>query len=272
MTTLAEHIIVAGAENRPLMLEKSMYDAWASRIRLFIKGKKNGKMMLDSIDNGPLVYSTIEEMGKLKLRNTLNSLKHNNFKMIVMFKQQYHSSRSSTRCVCTCKPSRGIAKTSRGNYAASQAKVMKCYNYLGEGHMEKQCTLPKRLKNFAWFKEKLMLAEAQEASQILDEEQLAFIADTGIAKVQDTNSSTPNDLLVLSLVEQMTDHVANLDKENQTYKMVNESLTVDLERYKEYVAIFEQRQNVDLNKREKLIDSLIDDLIRNRNAKFTALQ
>ncbi|GJZ73948.1 integrase, catalytic region, zinc finger, CCHC-type containing protein [Tanacetum coccineum] len=28
MTTLAEHIIVAGAENRPPMLEKSMYDSW----------------------------------------------------------------------------------------------------------------------------------------------------------------------------------------------------------------------------------------------------
>ncbi|GJV28505.1 retrovirus-related pol polyprotein from transposon TNT 1-94 [Tanacetum coccineum] len=61
MTTLAEHIIVAGAENRPPMLEKSMYDSWTSLIRLFIKGKKNGRMMLDSIDNGPLVYLTVEE-------------------------------------------------------------------------------------------------------------------------------------------------------------------------------------------------------------------
>ncbi|GJZ71528.1 hypothetical protein Tco_0635379 [Tanacetum coccineum] len=61
MTTLAEHIIVAGAKNRPLMLEKSMYDSWASRICLFIKGKKNDRMMLDSIDNGPLVYPTVEE-------------------------------------------------------------------------------------------------------------------------------------------------------------------------------------------------------------------
>ncbi|GJS09086.1 hypothetical protein Tco_0365882 [Tanacetum coccineum] len=51
MTTLAEHIIVAGAENRPPMLEKSMYDSWASCIRLFIKGKKHGRMMLDSIDD-----------------------------------------------------------------------------------------------------------------------------------------------------------------------------------------------------------------------------
>ncbi|GKD57085.1 hypothetical protein Tco_1290472 [Tanacetum coccineum] len=51
MTTLAEYIIVAGAENRPPMLEKSMYDSWSSRIHLFIKGKKHGRMMLDSIDN-----------------------------------------------------------------------------------------------------------------------------------------------------------------------------------------------------------------------------
>ncbi|GJX37952.1 hypothetical protein Tco_0251255 [Tanacetum coccineum] len=36
-----------------------MYDSWVSRIRLFIKGKKNGRMMLDSIDEGPLVYPMI---------------------------------------------------------------------------------------------------------------------------------------------------------------------------------------------------------------------
>ncbi|GKF30466.1 hypothetical protein Tco_0100264 [Tanacetum coccineum] len=134
--------------------------------------------------------------------------------------------------------------------------------------MMKQCTQPKRLRSSAWFKEKLMLAKAQEVGQILDEDQLAFIADPGIAKDvqemsyfeqthivdfpdnEDTNSSAPNDLLVLSLVEQMTNHVANLDKENQTNKMVNESLTFELERYKERLAISKQRQNVDLNKRE----------------------
>ncbi|GJS48699.1 hypothetical protein Tco_0598820 [Tanacetum coccineum] len=66
MTTLAEHIIVAGAENHPPMLEKSMYDSWASCIRLFIKGKKHGRMMLDSIDNGPLVYPAVEENGQTR--------------------------------------------------------------------------------------------------------------------------------------------------------------------------------------------------------------
>ncbi|GJZ08624.1 hypothetical protein Tco_0542907 [Tanacetum coccineum] len=68
MTTLAEHIIVAGAENHPPMLEKSMYDLWASRIRLFIKGKKHGRMMLDSINNGPRVYPTVEENGHTRAK------------------------------------------------------------------------------------------------------------------------------------------------------------------------------------------------------------
>nr|GEY40858.1 hypothetical protein [Tanacetum cinerariifolium] len=50
------------------MLKKSMYHSWASRIRLFIKGKKHGRMMLDSIDNGPLVYPTVEENGQTRLK------------------------------------------------------------------------------------------------------------------------------------------------------------------------------------------------------------
>nr|GFB16407.1 hypothetical protein [Tanacetum cinerariifolium] len=43
-----------------------------------------------------------------------------------------------------------------------------------------QDSKPKRPKNVAWYKEKEMLAEAQEAGQILDEEQLVFLADPGI--------------------------------------------------------------------------------------------
>ncbi|GJS34715.1 hypothetical protein Tco_0533097 [Tanacetum coccineum] len=39
-------------------------------------------------------------------------------------------------------------------------------------------------RNAAWYKEKAMLAKAQEAGQILDEEQLAFLADPGIPASQ----------------------------------------------------------------------------------------
>ncbi|GKG02274.1 integrase, catalytic region, zinc finger, CCHC-type containing protein, partial [Tanacetum coccineum] len=75
----------------------------------------------------------------------------------------------------------GSATSSRGNTPSGQARVVKCYNYQGEGHMARQCTQPKRPRNAAWYKEKAMLAEAQEA---LDEDQLAFLADPGILASQ----------------------------------------------------------------------------------------
>ncbi|GKD34424.1 integrase, catalytic region, zinc finger, CCHC-type containing protein [Tanacetum coccineum] len=65
-----------------------------------------------------------------------------------------------------------------------QERVVECYNCQGEGYMARQCTQPKRPKNTAWYKEKAMLVEAQEAGQILDEEQLAFLADPGISADQ----------------------------------------------------------------------------------------
>ncbi|GJZ93005.1 integrase, catalytic region, zinc finger, CCHC-type containing protein [Tanacetum coccineum] len=68
------------------------------------------------------------------------------------------------------------ATSSGGNNASRQARVVKCYNCQGEGHMARQCTQPKRSRNATWYKEK---AIAQEAGQILDEEQLAFLADPG---------------------------------------------------------------------------------------------
>ncbi|GJW51552.1 retrovirus-related pol polyprotein from transposon TNT 1-94 [Tanacetum coccineum] len=71
-------------------------------------------------------------------------------------------------------------------------RVVKCYNYQGEGHMARQCTQPKQPKNAAWYKDKAMLAEAQEAGKILDEKQLAFLADLGVPDGQAVQTIIPN--------------------------------------------------------------------------------
>ncbi|GJV70874.1 ribonuclease H-like domain-containing protein [Tanacetum coccineum] len=60
-----------------------------------------------------------------------------------------------------------------------QARVVICYNYQEEGHFARQCTKPKRPKNSAWFKEKMLLTEALESGAYLDPEQFAFLADNG---------------------------------------------------------------------------------------------
>ncbi|GKC65775.1 hypothetical protein Tco_1098373 [Tanacetum coccineum] len=54
---------------------------------------------------------------------------------------------------------------------------LQCNKFRGD---KGKIILPKRPRNAAWYKEKAMLAKAQEAGQILDEEQLAFLADPGI--------------------------------------------------------------------------------------------
>ncbi|GJS00317.1 integrase, catalytic region, zinc finger, CCHC-type containing protein [Tanacetum coccineum] len=84
------------------------------------------------------------------------------------------------------------ATSFEGNNASGQAKVVKCYSCQGEGHMARQCTQPKQPRNVAWYKEKAMLAEAQKAGQILDEEQLAFLVDPGVPDGQAVQTIIPN--------------------------------------------------------------------------------
>ncbi|GKB05057.1 retrovirus-related pol polyprotein from transposon TNT 1-94 [Tanacetum coccineum] len=81
---------------------------------------------------------------------------------------------------------------SRGNNASGHERVVKCYNCQGEGHMARQCTQPKRPRNATWYKDKAMLAEAQEARQILDEEQLAFLADPETKNLDTYDSNCDN--------------------------------------------------------------------------------
>ncbi|GJS10805.1 hypothetical protein Tco_0367601 [Tanacetum coccineum] len=54
--------------------------------------------------------------------------------------------------------------------------------------MSKQCTKPKRKRDDSWFKDKVLLIQAQANDQILHEEELAFLADPGIVEGQATQT------------------------------------------------------------------------------------
>ncbi|GJT89764.1 putative ribonuclease H-like domain-containing protein [Tanacetum coccineum] len=240
---------------------------------------------------------------------------------------------------------RGIALGSRGN-TSGQAKVVKCYNCQGEGHMARQCTQPKRRRDATWFKEKVLLVQAQaeafqtddldtydsdcddissakailmanlsscnsdvlsevpysnnshndvmnqgvqelqysDQSPIFDYLDNEITSDSNIIPysqyleeiqhtiVQNTNTSAQQNSMILSIFEQMSNHATNWDNANNESKIVNESLTAELERYKEQVKILEQIFNVDLSSREKFIDSQMDDMIRMKNTKFPAFE
>nr|GEY01892.1 hypothetical protein [Tanacetum cinerariifolium] len=69
MTSLADKAILSGADNRPPMLEKDMYDSWNSRIELYMLNRQHGRMILKSVETGPLLWPTVEEDRVTRLKN-----------------------------------------------------------------------------------------------------------------------------------------------------------------------------------------------------------
>ncbi|GKE13057.1 hypothetical protein Tco_1416608, partial [Tanacetum coccineum] len=70
----------------------------------------------------------------------------------------------------------GGAQNRVRNANPGQARQIKCYSYNGIGHIARNCTQSKRPQNSKYFKDKMLLMQAQENGVALDEEQLLFIA------------------------------------------------------------------------------------------------
>ncbi|GJW30638.1 hypothetical protein Tco_0047513 [Tanacetum coccineum] len=69
------------------------------------------------------------------------------------------------------------------------------------------------------------------------------------------------------LMANISNYGSNVISEEKANKeQNNKSVTVELERYKERVKTFKQRLNIDLSSREKMIDSQMDDMIKEKLA------
>nr|GFA60983.1 hypothetical protein [Tanacetum cinerariifolium] len=61
MASLADKAILSVADNRPLILKKDMYDLWKIRMELYMLNRQHGRMSLESVENGPFLWPTVEE-------------------------------------------------------------------------------------------------------------------------------------------------------------------------------------------------------------------
>nr|GEX53946.1 hypothetical protein [Tanacetum cinerariifolium] len=102
---------------------------------------------------------------------------------------------------------------------ANQLRVIRCYNCKGEGHMAKQCTVRKRVKDCEWFKDKMLLDQAQEARVVLDEEQQDFLADS----LEETNDTK---LYFVTLFPKLK-FIPKVVKKNDLSKSVTSHLTTN---------------------------------------------
>ncbi|GJW65860.1 retrovirus-related pol polyprotein from transposon TNT 1-94 [Tanacetum coccineum] len=165
-----------------------------------------------------------------------------------------------------------------GSNSGKQRTVI-FYNCKGEGHMSKQCTKPKRKQDDSWFKDKVLLVQAQASADELDAYDsdcdelntakvalmvnLSHYGSDALAEaaVQNSNSSTQQDALILSMIEQLKTKVVNCTKMNLDNKSVNDTLTTELERYKEQVNVLKEVHNVDLRSNDNNLDSSAQSVI-----------
>nr|GEU84679.1 hypothetical protein [Tanacetum cinerariifolium] len=211
--TLAEYMILFDADNHPPMLDKDLFDSWKSRMELYMQNREHRRMILESVEHGPLIWPTVEENGLhadiYSLANHhkvakdlweivyLNSLppEWSNF---VIDSHMYHQTSTVPQVIPQVAyqspqaPTQLMIKSSfvDSGFAAPAFSPwddpIACFNKAmafltavassrGILQVDKQGLL-----NATTVKEKAMLAEAQEAGQILNEEQLAFLTDPGI--------------------------------------------------------------------------------------------
>nr|GEW36637.1 retrovirus-related Pol polyprotein from transposon TNT 1-94 [Tanacetum cinerariifolium] len=348
MTSLTDKAILSGADNRPPMLEKDMYDSWKSIMELYMLNKQHRRMILESVENGPLLWLTVEENGMTKpkkyselsateaiqadcdvkatniilqglppeiyigkhsqrcertmgknlnadARNVIDktrkgvhisshttninfnhksqhsSLLHTEHRIILLVFQKGNDSIDAINHMMsfltavvtsrypptnnqlrtssnprqqaiinnerlTIQPIQGRKNsmtvgmsrqyTSGPSGTSGKQRVIICYNCKGKGHMSKQCTKPKRKRDEAWFKDKVLLVQAQ-------------------ANGQNSSLHALQDDIILSVIGQLKTQVVNCTKINEYNKNVNEILTVELERNKDQVRILNEQKNVD---------------------------
>ncbi|GKE52707.1 hypothetical protein Tco_1487863 [Tanacetum coccineum] len=202
-----------------------MYDSWKTRIILYIRGKENGEMLKDSIDNGPYEFKSeitvkvtygVTAYVVLKdlktLRDKINDPIVSINKAMIFLSSMYHlkfpptnnqlQTSSNPRTQATIqydqvtvqnvqgKQSQGYTGND-GNNQALRAWVINAFGNTG-------ATQPR---------DKMLLAQAQEAGVVLDKEQHDFLADS----LEETDDC--EDLQVRATTNFKADHVDAYDSD-----------------------------------------------------------
>ncbi|GJS10921.1 hypothetical protein Tco_0367717 [Tanacetum coccineum] len=158
MTNLADKAILSGADNRPPMLEKDMYDSCKSIMELYMMNRQHGRMILESVENGPLIWPSIEE------NRVTRPKKYSELSATEAIQANFDI--KATNIILQRLPPEFYA-------LVSNHKVVK----EREATISKHRTKPKRKRDDSWFKDKVLLVQAQASGQILHEDELVFLAD-----------------------------------------------------------------------------------------------
>nr|GEU30143.1 hypothetical protein [Tanacetum cinerariifolium] len=242
--TLAEYMILFGADNRLAMLDKDLYDFWKSRMELYKKSREYGRIMLESVEHGPLIWLSIEENGSSynnpqlqqqfppsqygsihptqHYSSTFSSepqFNHSSLPPSYPYQSQINHQTSSVIQIayqspqvtthpmteltlvdsglavlifslgddpiaCLNKEMAFLTAIASSSVSLTNNQLRASLNLINHATIQDGRVTVQQIQgrqgNASWYKDKAMLAEAQEAGQTLDEEKLAFLADLGV--------------------------------------------------------------------------------------------
>ncbi|GKA51560.1 retrovirus-related pol polyprotein from transposon TNT 1-94 [Tanacetum coccineum] len=172
MTTLADKSLLSGGDNKPPMLEKHLYDSWKSRMELYMLNRPHGRMILASVEKGPLVWPSITEDGVTRLKEYIELTPAEaiqadcDIKAINIILQGLPTEIYALEVNIEGQTTYALNKQDKYTPGASGSNTGKqrtiiCYNCKGEGHISKQCTKPKRQRDESWFNDKVLLVKAR---------------------------------------------------------------------------------------------------------------
>ncbi|GJV30247.1 hypothetical protein Tco_1386695 [Tanacetum coccineum] len=367
MTTLADKSLLSGGDNKPPMLEKHLYDSWKSRMELYMMNRPHGRMILASVEKGPLVWPSITVDGVTRLKEyteltpaeaiqadcdikAINIILQGLPTEIYALVSQHRVAKDLWEKIKLLMQGTSLTKQEREcklydefdkftykkgeslheyylrftlllndmniykmpleqfqvntkflntlpdewSKFVTDVKLVKDLHTTLPKHSTSTtsvnisistCTKQKRKRDDSWFKEKVLLVQAQTHGQILNEEELAFLADPDILEGQSTQTvithnaayqaddldaydsdcdklNSANVALMVNLshygsdaLAELKTQVANCTKTNLENKSVNDTLTTELERYKEQVKVLKEGQNVDLRSKDNVSDT-----------------
>ncbi|GJT11934.1 integrase, catalytic region, zinc finger, CCHC-type containing protein [Tanacetum coccineum] len=162
-----------------------------------------------------------------------------------------------------------------GNNAVGQVRVANCQ---GEGHMARQCTQPKRPRNSAWFKEKLMLTddldafnfdydEAPGASSVLMAHLSSYDSDV-ISEVPNSDNYL-NDTVSNMCVQEESYSEQLTFNPNPDINITSDSNIISYEQYLQETESAAVQNNTSSDQQNAMIMSVFDTL-SNQVAKYTA--